>query len=86
MIRICKESIVALRYKLRMFVVPLDRQADVFCNNRVVVMNASKPEYTLQKKHSEINYHAVCEVAAAGILKFGEEDGETILADLLKKC
>ena len=42
-LRLCKELIVALRYKLRMFGVPLDGPEDVFYDNRGVVMNASKP-------------------------------------------
>ena len=82
---ICKEFIVALRYKLRMFGVPLDGPADVFCDNRGVVMHLSKPESKLQKKHNAINYHAVREVAAAGILRVVKEDGETNSADLLTK-
>ena len=40
-LRICKELIVALRYKLRMFGFPFDGPVDVFCENRGVVMNAS---------------------------------------------
>ena len=48
-------------------------------------MNANKPESTLQKKNNAINYHAVCEGAASGILRVGKEDGEMNLADLLKK-
>ena len=71
----CKELIVVLRYKLRMFGVPLDGPADVFCDNLGLVMNTSKPEYTLQKKHNAINYHAVREAAVAGILIVGKEDG-----------
>ena len=42
-LRICKELIVALHYKLHMFGVLLDGPEDVFCENRGVVMNASKP-------------------------------------------
>ena len=68
-IHICKELIIALRYKLCMFGVLLDRLADVFCDKRGVVMNASKPQSTLQKNHNAINYHAVSEAAAAGILR-----------------
>jgi hypothetical protein len=84
-LRICKEMIVALRYKLRMFGVPIDGPTNVFCDNRGVVRNASIPESTLMKKHNAINYHAVREAAAAGILRVGKEDGETNLADLLTK-
>jgi hypothetical protein len=84
-LRICKELIVAMRYKLRMFGVPIDGPANVFCDNRGVVKNASIPESTLLKKHNAINYHAVREAVAAGIMRVGKEDGETNLADLLTK-
>ena len=47
--------------------------------------NASIPESTLLKKHNSINYHAVREAAAAGILRVGKEDGEMNLVDLLTK-
>ena len=85
-LRICKELIVALRYKLRMFGVPIDGPANVFCDNNGVVKNTSLPESTLQKRHNAINYHVVREAAAAGILRVGKEDGATNLADLLMKC
>jgi hypothetical protein len=39
----------------------------------------------LTKKHNAINYHAVREAVAVGILRDGKEDGETNLADLLTK-
>jgi hypothetical protein len=68
MLRICKELIVALRYKLCMFGVPIDGPANVFCDNRGVVKNASILESTLMKKHNAINYHAVQEAAAARIV------------------
>jgi hypothetical protein len=84
-LRICKELIVALRYKLRMFEVPIDGPTNVFCDNRGVVRNASIPESTLMKKHNAINCHAVREAAAAGILRIGKEDSETNAADLLTK-
>jgi hypothetical protein len=84
-LRICKELIVALRYKLRMFGVPIEGPANVFCDNRGVVKNVSVPESMLMKKHNAINYHAVREAVAAGILRVGKEDGETNLADLLTK-
>ena len=84
-LRVCKELIVALRYKLRMFGVPIDGPTNVFCDNNGVVKNASIPESVLNKKHNAINYHAVQEAAAAGILRVGKEDGQTNLADLLTK-
>ena len=77
--RIARHLIVSLRIKLRMFGCPIDGPANVFCDNQGVVKNASLPEY------NAINYHVVREAAAAGILRFGKEDGETNLADLLTK-
>ena len=76
---------MALRYKLRMFGVPIEGPANVFCDNRGIVKNVSIPESTLMKKHNAINYLAVREAVAAGILRVGKEDGETNLADLLTK-
>jgi hypothetical protein len=69
-----------------MFGVLIDGPANIFCDNRGVVRNASIPESTLMKKHNAINYHSVREAAAAGIPCIGkEEDGETNMADLLTK-
>jgi hypothetical protein len=84
--RICKELIVALRYKLRMFGVPIDGPANMFCDNCGVVKNLSIPESTLMKKHNSLNFHTVREAAAANIsLRVGKEDSRSNLADLLTK-
>jgi hypothetical protein len=84
-LQICKELIVAIRYKLRMFGVEIDGPVNVFCDNHGVVKNVSILESMLMKKHNAINYHAVREVLVAGILRVGKEDGETNLVDLLTK-
>jgi hypothetical protein len=75
-LRICKELIVAIFYNLRMFGVEADGPANVFCDNCGVVKNVSILELMLMMKHNAINYHAVREVVAAGILRVGKEDGE----------
>jgi hypothetical protein len=85
-LRIAKELIVALRIKLRMFGVPVDGPADVYCDNQGVVNNTSKPESTLSKKHNSINYHIVREAAAAGILRVGKEDTQTNIVDVFTKA
>ena len=41
------EMVEALRYKLRMFWVPLDGAANVFCDNKSVYKNTLMPESTL---------------------------------------
>ena len=80
-LRVAKELIVALRYKLRMFGVPIRGPASVLCDNQGVVKNASVPESALTKRHNAINYHTVREAVAAGIIRVGKEDGLTNLAD-----
>ena len=56
-LRISTEMIEGLRYNLRMFGVPIDRPADVFCGNQSVVNNVSIPHYLLNKKQNYIFYH-----------------------------
>ena len=84
-LRTARDMIMAMRYKLRMFGIPLDGPAQVFCDNQGVVKNTSIPESVLTKKHNAINYHAVREAAAAGVLQVHKEDTQTNLADLFTK-
>ena len=84
-LRVARDLIVAMRYKLRMFGVPLEGPAQVFCDNQGVVKNTSIPESVLSKKHNTINYHAVREAAAARILQVTKEDTLMNLADLFTK-
>ncbi len=75
----------ALRYKLRMFGVPLDGPTNGFCDNESVLKNVTRPESTLTKKHNAIAYHKVRESVASGAIRFTYESGKTNLADLLTK-
>ena len=84
-LRIALEQIEGLRYKLRMFGVPVSGPADVFCDNQSVVLSASVPTTMLNKKHNAICYHRVREAAAAGTIRITKEDTETNLADLFTK-
>ena len=84
-LRIAVEQIEALRYKLRMFGIPIDGPADIFCDNQSVVKATSTPESTLSKKHNAICYHKVREAVAAGTVRVAKEDGRTNLADLFTK-
>lgn len=51
------EHIDALRYKLRMFGIPLEGSTSVFCDNEAVVKNSTFTESTLKRKHLSIAYH-----------------------------
>ena len=55
------EIIESLRYKLRMFGVPVDGATNIFCDNDAVCVNTTRPESTLSKKHHSIAYHCARE-------------------------
>jgi hypothetical protein len=84
-LRTACDLIISMRYKLRMFGVPIEGPAQVFCDNQGVVKNTSLPESVLTKKHNAINYHAVREAIAAGVLEVIKENKRTNLADLFTK-
>ncbi len=83
--RIAVELIEGLRYKLRMFGIPIKGPTNVFCDNQSVVSNTTKPESTLKRKHNSIAYHRVREAAAAGVIRIAKENHETNIADMLTK-
>ena len=84
-LRIATDMIEALRYKLRCFGIPIDGPAEVLCDNKSVVTNASVPVSVLNKRHNAICYHRVREAQAAMIIKTGWIPGDLNLADLLTK-
>ena len=84
-LRIAKEMVQALQYKLRMFGVPISGPANMYCDNELVVKSTTRPESVLKKHHNAICYHAVREAVAAGIIRIFHEPGETQLADILTK-
>ena len=79
------ELIESLRYKLRMFGVPIEGPTNVFCDNESVVKNCSTPESTLKKKHHAISYHRNREAVAAGTVRITKEPTKTNLADVFTK-
>ena len=83
--KIAKKIIVALRYMLQMFGVPINGPARVYCDNQEVMKNTSIPSSKLAKKHNLISYHAIWEAIAAEIMAIFKEDTETNLADLFTK-
>jgi hypothetical protein len=83
--RVAVEKIRALRYKLRMFGIPIDGPTNILGDNESVVNAASKVEGRLNKKHNAICYHAVREACAAGWVRVGWEPTETNVADLFTK-
>lgn len=81
----CVNSIEALRFKLRMFGVPIDGPAYVYCDNESVVNNSSKVESTLNKKHNSVAYHYVRNAVAASIITVAWINRNDNLADAFTK-
>ena len=79
------ELIAALRYKLRMFGVPIDGSTEIFCDNEALYKNASTPESQLRNKHHSILYHMSREAVASGACRMAKENTETNLSDLFTK-
>ena len=79
------ELVTALRYKLRMFGVPIEGPADMFCDNEAVYKNTSTPDSVLRKKHHSIAYHKCREAVASDICRIAKEDTKTNLSDLFTK-
>ena len=75
----------ALRYKLRVFGVPIEVPTDIFCDNKAIYKNSSTPESVLRKKHHIIAYHMCREAVAARICRISREDTETNLGDIFTK-
>jgi hypothetical protein len=57
----------------------------MYGNNNNVVINSSKPELELKKRHYSIAYHCVHEAVAANTIRIAKEDQETNIADMLTK-
>jgi hypothetical protein len=84
-LRVAVEQLEALRYKLRMFGVPIDGPVDVCCDNQSVVDSSSLPQRTLQKKHNAACFHEVREVVALGVIRVAKIRRPENLADLFTK-
>jgi hypothetical protein len=84
----CKQAvelIKALRYKLRMFGVPIEGPANMYCDNEAVYKNVAIPTLILNKKMHGISYHYCREAVASGTCRIAKEDTITNLADLFTK-
>ena len=66
------EGITTLRYKLRMFGVPIDGPVDILCDKQSVVNNTTNVDSKLNKKHNSLAFHAVRWAVAANILRLGK--------------
>ena len=84
-LKVAVEMIEGLRYKLRMFGIPISDATNVFCDNEAVYKNTVIPESTLKKKHHSIAYHRCREAVAAGTIRVAKQGTTKNLADLFTK-
>ena len=84
-LRIAIELVEALRYKLRMFGVPLKGPARIFCDNESVVNCSTNVESKLKKKHTSVSYGKIKCSLAALIVRIYYEKTNSNIADLLTK-
>ena len=79
------EMAEALRYKLRMFGVPIDGAVNTYCDNEAVYKNTVIPESVLKKKHHSIAYHRCREAVASKTIRVAKQGTEKNLADVFTK-
>jgi hypothetical protein len=75
------ELIESIKYKLRMFGVPIDGPMIIVCNNEAVHKNTLLPESVLKKKHHSIAYHCCGEAVAAETVRVTKDRTKTNLSN-----
>jgi PAS domain-containing protein len=84
----CIEDVEHLRFKLRMFGIPLDpnqSETSILCDNESMARNTSNVESSLNKKHSAIAYHFARWNVAAGVCKIAWIPTGSNIADAMTK-
>ena len=83
--RVATDLAVEFRYALRMLGVEVDGPAQMFGDNKSVIINTTIPSSQLKKKHNAICYHRVREAIAAKIINFFHIRSENNYADIMTK-
>ena len=79
------ELIAALRYKLRMFGVPINGSTEIVCGTEAVYKNSSTPKSQLRRKHHSILYHTIREAVASGAYSMAKKYTDTELSNIFTK-
>ena len=79
------ELVEDLRYKLRVFGIPIEGPTNIFCDNESVYKNMSTPELTLKNNNVSISYHKCREDVATRVARIAKEGTATNLADMFTK-
>ena len=81
----CTEYIRGLRYKLRMFGIPVDGPAFIFGDNQSVLAATSALSSTLKKKSQSVAFHFLCEGCARDEWRTSYIHTSRNMADLMTK-
>jgi hypothetical protein len=81
----CIEGIQHLRYKLRMFGIPIGEETYVLSDNESLTKSAVNVESKLEKKHNALSYHYTRWAIAAGMIKVAWINTKENLADAFTK-
>ena len=79
------EYVRGLRYKLRMFGIPVNEPSFVYGDNQSVLCNTSLPQSTLKKKSQSIAFHFVREGCARDEWRTTYIQTDLNVADLMTK-
>ena len=83
--RTAVDSLIDLRYTLRMMGAPVEYTSYIFGDNQSVIKQSTIPHSQLTKRHFALSYHRVCEAIAAEIIKFYDMPGKKNPVDILTK-
>ena len=76
---------MAMRYKLRILVVPVNNASALLGDNQSSITNCTIPSSFLKKKHNAISYHCVREAVASGVVNLFHVPSNENLADAMTK-
>lgn len=83
--KVCIEGVQHLRYKLRMFGIPVEEETYILSDNESLTKSAVNVESKLEKKHNALAYHYTRWAIAAGMVKIAWINTKENLADAFTK-
>ena len=84
--KIAVEIAHEMRYKLKMLGVRVEGPTIVYGDNRSVVLNGSKPESTLKKKHHLCSVHYIRQASASSVVSLRSISSKKNISDCMTKA
>ena len=84
--RTAVELLIEMRYCVRMLGVPLLYESWLCGDNQAVILNCSRPESVIKKKHHSCAYQFIRETSSIGWLFLVEQCGIKSKSDILTKA